>query len=567
MRKLTDHSESASSREPNDWHTIDWQRVEKSVRTTQQRIAKATREEDWRRVKTLQRSLTHSFSARALAVRRVTENQGKRTAGVDRQLWDSPALKRAAIGKLKRQRGYRPLPLRRVYIPKSNGKERPLGIPTMTDRAMQALHLLGLEPVAETTSDPNSYGFRKNRSTADAMSQIFVCTSQKVSAPWMLEADIQGCFDHINHDWLVRHVPMNKTILRKWLKAGVIHKGRLSPTKEGTPQGGIISPTLANMCLNGLETGLLAYLGVRFGKTKATKLKVHVIRYADDFAISGDSKELLETEVRPWIEEFLAQRGLELSPEKTKVVHIDDGFNFLGWNFRKYKGKLLIKPSKKNVQAFYSKVREIVKTHVSVKQEDLIAKLNPVLRGWAQYHQPVVAKETFSRMDNLIHWRLVRWARRRHPNKSRPWCKNRYWQRIKDREEFAATIKTSENRLTMKLLKLADTVIVRHEKIKGTYNPFDPIWEVYGETLRTKRMLKSMAYQYETSMLYISQTGRCALCAEPLDHEGRWHDHHIVRKVDGGSDALSNRVLMHPVCHVRLHALGLTVAKPASQRL
>ena len=564
MRKLTGDGESASSREPQDWHAIDWHRVEQFVRTTQQRIAKATLDKDWRRVKALQRSLNHSFSARALAVRRVTENQGKRTAGVDRQLWDSPALKRAAIGRLKQQRGYKPKPLRRVYIPKANGKERPLGIPTMLDRAMQALHLLGLEPVAETTSDPNSYGFRRNRSTADAMGQIFVTTSQRSAAAWVLEADIRGCFDHINHEWLVRQVPMNKTILRKWLKAGVVHKGRLSPTEEGTPQGGIISPTLANMCLNGLETDLKAHLVAKYGKTKAKGLKVHVIRYADDFVVTGISREVLETEIKPWIEAFLAQRGLQLSPEKTKVVHIDEGFDFLGWNFRKYKGKLLIKPSKKNAQAFYRKVSEIVKTHLSTKQEDLIAKLNPILRGWARYHQPVVAKETFSRMDSLIYWRLVRWTRRRHPNKSHPWCKSRYWRRIKERDEFAATVKKADGPLMIKLLKLADTEIVRHEKIKGEYNPFDPVWEGYGEELRTKRMLKNMTYQYETSMLYINQNGRCALCAEPLEEGERWHDHHIVYKVMGGSDNLSNRVLLHPVCHRRLHALGLQVAKPAS---
>lgn len=562
MRKTTPRG-SASSHEPQDWHAIDWRRVEQFVRTTQQRIAKATRDNDWRRVKALQRSLTHSFSARALAVRRVTENQGKRTAGVDRQLWETPALKRAAIDRLRQQRGYKPLPLRRVYIPKANGKERPLGIPTLFDRAMQALHVLGLEPVAETTSDPNSYGFRKQRSTADAMGQIFVCTSKRASAQWVLEADIQGCFDHINHQWLVDHVPMNKVVLRKWLKAGVVHKGRLSPTEEGTPQGGIISPTLANVCLNGLESDLKAYLGAQYGKTKATKLKVNVIRYADDFVITGNSKELLEAEIRPWIETFLAQRGLRLSPEKTKVVHIDEGFDFLGWNFRKYNGKLLIKPSKKNVQAFYRKVREIVKTHLMVKQEVLIAKLNPVLRGWAQYHQPVVAKETFSRMDNLIYWRLVRWSRRRHPNKSRPWCHRRYWQGIAGRNEFAATIWTEEGSFPITLLKLADTEIVRHEKIKGEYNPFDSSWEVYGEQLRTKRLLKRIAYRTETAKLYVSQAGRCALCGEPLDYESGWHDHHLVYRMDGGSDALSNRVLLHPVCHIRVHTLGLQVAKPA----
>ena len=282
-----------------------------------------------------------------------------------------------------------------------------------------------------------------------------------------------------------------------------------------------------------------------------------------DFVITGNSQELLEAEIRPWIEAFLAQRGLRLSPEKTKVVHIDEGFDFLGWNFRKYKGKLLIKPSKKNVQAFYRKVREIVKTHLMVKQEDLIAKLNPVLRGWAQYHQPVVAKETFSRMDNLIYWRLVRWTRRRHPNKSRPWCHRRYWQSIAGRNEFAATIWTEEGSFPITLLRLADTEIVRHEKIKGEYNPFDSSWEVYGEQLRTKRLLKRIAYRTETAKLYVSQAGRCALCGEPLDYESGWHDHHLVYRMDGGSDALSNRVLLHPVCHIRVHTLGLQVAKPA----
>lgn len=564
MRSTLSNDGSAPSHGPQDWHGIDWCRVQRNVRTTQTRIAKATSEGDWRRVKALQRSLVHSFSARALAVRRVTENQGKRTAGIDRVLWDDPAQKWAAVEALKMQRGYRPMPLRRVFIPKSNGKERPLGIPTMFDRAMQALHLLALEPVAETTSDPNSYGFRSGRSTADAMGQIFVCTSKKASAQWVLEADIEGCFDHIGHDWLLDHVPMNKVVLRKWLKAGVVYQGRLAPTDEGTPQGGIISPTLANMALNGLEAGLLAHLGATVGRTKAQKLKVNVVRYADDFVITGASQEVLGTVIKPWVEAFLAQRGLRLSPHKTHITHIDDGFDFLGWNFRKYKEVLLIKPSRKNVKAFYGKVREFVRSRLHAQQVHLLRDLNPILRGWANYHAPVVAKASFSRLDRLIDWRLRRWTHRRHPNKSRSWCNQKYWERCDDRLEFAAAWKTRDGeQRTTRLYRLADTPIVRHRKIMGAYNPFDPAWEEYGEKLRMQRMLKSVAYNKQLASLFVSQGGCCALCALPLTDDSGWHDHHLVRRVDGGPDTLSNRVLLHPVCHARVHALGLTVTKPA----
>ncbi|MDC8783808.1 group II intron reverse transcriptase/maturase [Roseateles koreensis] len=566
MEEVIGNDDSASSHEPSDWHAIQWQKIERSVRTTQIRIAKAAHECDWRRVKALQRSLTRSFAARSLAVRRVTENQGKRTAGVDRELWETPTIKWEAVSALKQQRGYRPRPLRRVYIPKANGKERPLGIPTMKDRAMQALHLLGLEPVVESLSDPNSYGFRRNRSTADAMSQLFVCLSQKAAAPWVLEADIEGCFDHINHEWLVNHVRMDKTILRKWLRAGVVYKGQMTSTIEGTPQGGIISPTLANVALNGLEAGLRAYIRTQVAPSKVQKLKVNVVRYADDFVISGASKDLLEEVVRPWIEAFLAQRGLRLSPIKTRVTHIDDGFDFLGWNFRKYSGTLLIKPSNKNVRAFYGKVREIVKSHKTVKQADLIEILNPVLRGWAQYHQPVVAKETFNKIDSLLWWRLTRWARRIHPKKSAAWVVKKYWTIFDGRSEFAARVRMGDGEVKWKrLYRLADTEIVRHKKVKGDFNPFDPAWEAYGEELRAQRLLKSMAYRTQWTSLFRSQNGKCAHCGIAMTKETGWHDHHLVPQGMGGSDSLSNRVLLHPVCHHQLHARGLSVVKPASE--
>ena len=565
--RVTDSNQigSASSHAPTEWAAINWRRSQKNVRVMQSRLAKATQESDWRRVKALQRWLTRSFSAKALAVKRVTENQGKRTAGVDRELWDSPQQKYAAIARLKKQR-YRPLPLRRVYIPKSNGKLRALGIPTMRDRAQQALHLLALDPVLESMSDPNSYGFRKNRSTADAMSQIFIKMSQKVSAQWVLDADIEGFFDNISQTWMLDHIRMDQSILRKWLESGVVDREQLVATIAGTPQGGVISPALANWTLNGLESGLMAHLGAKWGTSRIWRLKVGVIRYADDFIVTGASKELLETEVRPWIEAFLAERGLRLSVAKTKIVHIDQGFDFLGWNFRKYSGTLLIKPSKKNVQTFYEKLRKVISDNLGAKQENLIRLLNPMLRGWAQYHSPVVAKEAFSRMESLLFWRLMRWAKRRHPKKKIDWISRKYWRAVDDRNwVFATPVTTKEGGKEMlELYSLSSTPIERHKKVRGAYHPYDPQWEMYGETLRQERMLRSMRYRKEWAKLYVDQRGLCALCGYEMDMDTGWHDHHIEYRVEGGSDVLGNRVLLHPNCHAQVHSLGLKVVKPAS---
>lgn len=556
---------SALSHVPQDWHAVSWRQVERNVKGMQIRIAKATREGKWRKVKALQRMLTRTLSAKLLAVKRVTENQGKRTAGIDGELWESPETKWLAVSRMK-QRGYRPLPLRRVYIPKANGKKRPLGIPTMRDRAMQALLLLALEPVSESTSDPNSYGFRSNRSTADAMSQLFVSLSSKASAQWVLEADIAGCFDNINHEWLIANVPMERSDLRKWLKSGLIYQSQFQETKAGTPQGGIISPTLANVTLNGLESGLTEYLSMKFGATKALRLKVNVVRYADDFVISGSSKEILENEIKPWIENFLAVRGLKLSEEKTHIVHIDQGFDFLGWHFRKYQGKLLIKPSKKNVQTFYRKVKEIISKHKTVKQMDLIHLLNPILRGWAQYHSPVVAKATYSRMEHLIFDALWQWSKRRHPKKNTGWIRNKYFQIIGDRNWVFAVPAVSEEGKTdlIELYQLSGTVIKRHKKIKGAYNPFDPEWEMYGEKLQQERMLENMRHKKQFIRMYFDQGGLCAVCKCKMTKATGWHDHHIEYRVHGGSDVLGNRVLLHPNCHAQVHSKSLKVVKPAS---
>lgn len=308
------------------WDGINWLEVQRQVRRLQTRMVKAVQAGRHNKAKALQWLLTHSFCGKALAVKRVSENKGKNTPGVDKVTWKTPAAKTNAIASLKR-RDYSTLPLRRVMIPKKNSKKtRPLGIPVMKCRAMQALHLLALEPIAETTADLNSYGFRPKRSTADAGEQCFTVLAQTASAQWVLEADIRGCFDEISHDWMAANIPTDMVVFRKWLKAGYVYQNELFPTDAGTPQGGLISPVAMNMTLDGLERRLAEKFPTV--KRKGKGLKMNMVRYADDFIITGSSKEWLELEVKPVVVEFLAERGLDLSPEKTKITHIGEGFDF-----------------------------------------------------------------------------------------------------------------------------------------------------------------------------------------------------------------------------------------------
>lgn len=480
----------ASSTKTTAWTSINWKTAESFVYRLQVRIAKAIKLGRYGKAKALQWLLTHSFYAKLLAVRRVTQNKGKNTPGIDGVVWKTAKQKMQAVNSLKR-RGYKSSPLRRIYIPKKNGKLRPLGIPTKTDLAQQALHLLALEPISETLADKNSYGFRPKRSLHDAVGQCFLVLSRKHAARWILEGDIKACFDKISHEWLRKHVFMDKKILEQWLKAGYMEKGIFHDTEEGFPQGGAASPCLANQALDGLEKAIHAV-----GK-KGDKL--NFVRYADDWICTASSKEILEQKVLPAVVNFLGERGLELSPEKTLITNIDEGFDFLGFNLRKYKNKLLIKPGKKGIKAFLDDIRETIISNRTNTAENMIIILNPKIQGWANHNRHVVSKRILSTVDSNIFRSLWAWAKRRHPNKNSRWVKNKYFTRIGQRDwNFYSKRKGLTKEDNPLLLKLAsDTRIVRNVKIRSASNPYDPTFKKYFQErkLRYKKFKNSRATQ------------------------------------------------------------------------
>lgn len=558
------HLAGAVSHQPLEWYDINWHKIQREVQRLQARITQATQAGKWGKVKALQHLLTHSFAGRALAVRKVTENQGKNTPGVDKVIWNTPAKKAHAVETL-RTRGYKPLPLRRVYILKSDGKsKRPLSIPSMQCRARQTLYLLALDPVAEATADLNSYGFRHSRSCADAIQQAFTVLSGHHRAEWILEGDIRSCFDKISHEWLLANIPMDKAILKKWLKVGFIDKNVFHPTEEGTPQGGPASPVIANLTLDGLEKKLQA----QYPKNRqlGKKAKVNFIRFADDFIVTGSSKELLEQEVKPLIEQFLSERGLELSATKTKITHIKDGFDFLGQTVRKYpNGKVLTTPAKKKVASLLNKIRAIIKGHKQTTAGDLIEKLNPIIRGWVNYHRHAASKRTFSRIDNEIMLTILRWVRRRHPHKTRMWLKKRYFCRLGTRDWifFGYNTRKKGNPKKVYLIKAAKTPIKRHIKIQSKANPYDPTWETYFERRLDVKMANDLRDRKWLLYLWKEQHGLCPVCNHKITKLTGWHSHHIVWRVNGGGDELANRVLLHPDCHIQVHNRpDLTVVKP-----
>ena len=455
------------------WNSVNWNSIERQVYRLQSRIAKATQAGKYHKAKALQWLLTQSHAAKLLAVKRVTDSRGCRTAGTDGVTWKRPAQKYQAANNLK-TRGYRAQPLRRIYIPKRNGQRRPLSIPTLQDRAMQALYMLALSPIAEVTGDPNSYGFRPKRSAQDALHQCYIVLAGIHKARWILDADIEGCFDHISHEWLLEHIPMDKRVLKQWLKAGYIEKQSFYDTKQGTPQGGVISPLLANMALDGIETVI---------KSSCKKRdKVNVVRYADDFIVTAQSPEQITDKILPAINTFLKTRGLRLSPEKTKRVPIHEGFDFLGFNIRKYKNKFLSKPSKESVQAFLREIKGIIRRGYGWQGAKVIKYLNPKIRGWANYYKASASKATFSKVDKAIFDLCLHWTLRKYQYKQRRKAVRKYFRARNRARRWIFSDKDIDRQgkhIIVPLTQMMDTKIQRHIKIRANVNPFDPEQKEY----------------------------------------------------------------------------------------
>ncbi|HSF76203.1 MAG TPA: group II intron reverse transcriptase/maturase [Microcoleus sp.] len=538
-----------------DWNAINWRKINRTVRNLRQRIFRATTERNYQKVRSLQKLMLRSYANILMSVRRVTQqNAGRNTPGIDKVVVKTPTTRGKLVDELSAFTLWRVKPARRVYIPKANGKQRPLGIPVVKDRCLQAMVKNALEPEWEAKFEGTSYGFRPGRSCHDAIEKIFGLARPNKRKKWVVDADIKGAFDNISHELLLKaigEVP-GRELIKQWLKAGYMEQGVFHETDSGTPQGGVVSPLLANIALHGMEEAI----GVKYDSRGQSIGKRAIVRYADDFAAFCESKEDAE-EVIEILKIWLQQRGLELSPEKTKIVHLSEGFDFLGFNIRHYRAektsktgwKLLIKPSKESVSKIRNKLR---KEWLSLRGSNVLAiikRLNPIIRGWANYFRSGVSCEIFHSLDRWMFHRAVRYVKHTHPKKPRYWRQSRYWGRLNlersDRWVFG------DKTTGMHLLKFSWFRIERHILVKGRSSPDDPNLKSYWQD---REKAKSKSLTPSKQKIAQNQGCICPKCGESLFNGEELHVHHIEPKQQGGSNSYKNLRFLHFYCHQQIHA-------------
>jgi len=500
--------------------------------------------------------MLRSYSNILMSVRRVTQvNAGKNTPGVDKLVVKTPAARGKLVDRLASFQPWRAKPVRRVYIPKSNGKLRPLGIPTVIDRALQAVVKNALEPSWEARFEGTSYGFRPGRGCHDAIDKIYRLARPNKRKKWVVDADIEGAFDNIDWAFLLQtlgDVP-GKGLIKQWLKAGIMEDGVYHSTNAGTPQGGVISPLLMNIALHGMEDAL----GVKYNCRGQVVGKRAVVRYADDFVVFCESQEDANRVKDELLPPWLAQRGLRLSPEKTRIVHLIEGFDFLGFHVKHYHApktsksgfKLLIQPSKKAVANKRKELRQIWLELKGHNLHSVLSRLNPIIRGWANYYRTVVSSRVFTEMDNWMHRRARRYAKHMHPRKTWKWRAARYWGRLnKDSDDKWVFGDKHSGRY---LRKFSWTKIRRHELVRGTASPDDPsLKEYWWERKKVNLHHLSMS----DVLLAESQDWLCPRCGMDLINGEEIHRHHKRPKSEGGTDSRNNRELVHLYCHQQIHS-------------